>query len=684
MMREIIAQHSRFLIRSSALFAIVALILISQISHAQAVAPGSIATSLSVKVGTLDAATKTMKATVSFSGATSLKKVSYWVLALPCPGGVVATIDAKKICGSYRAEGTGTNGNVSSLAVQFINYSGATQVIPATLTAYDANDTAIGTTASLVSIPATPVEIQDVPDVAPVASKLPVAKAVTILYPNGGESFKPGAAIAVSWKTDASSADFTPKSRVQIAIINDVTPVKVYDNIANSGKQALLIPAEAPLGTKYKIAIAIWPTGATVPQSDESDGTFSVGSGTSAGIAPASNPVAAAPNAAPTTTRAPAPVATPVTTSTASPNVNICKALTRNLGVGSSMTATESNALSSVFSSQNISTDDLSGNQFDENYAAAMVEFQKKYAIPATGFMGSMTRSKILSLNDCASTKTTSTIPTPSSAIDTSANVNASSLSTPPSAVCPVGYICYPSASAASGFCPAGFSCIPDTATPNYSPQTYVPVQTTTSNNVIANPVITPVCPSGQGWNGSSCVDQTVQTTSNTNTSSNTSSNSSSNTGTTNTTQTSTPPTATFLIEGQHSYTYTVGQTNHYSWSSTNADLFSSSYTSTGGSVCGSGAWVANSASGLSSTAITSYYLGCTWTVTYTATNSKTGQSASDTVVVKVVAPSSSSSSAPAPAQSTTNNQQSAAVTSLGGAVLSPVLRLIDRVMTHR
>lgn len=108
----------------------------------------------------------------------------------------------------------------------------------------------------------------------------------------------------------------------------------------------------------------------------------------------------------------------------------------------------------------------------------------------------------------------------------------------------------------------------------------------------------------------------------------------------------SNPPTATFTIEGAHSYTYTVGQTNHYAWSSTNADTYSSSYTATGPSACGtSGAWVANSSSGQSSTLMTSTYTGCTWTVTYTARNSQTGQSASDTVTVKVNAASSAPSS---------------------------------------
>lgn len=101
--------------------------------------------------------------------------------------------------------------------------------------------------------------------------------------------------------------------------------------------------------------------------------------------------------------------------------------------------------------------------------------------------------------------------------------------------------------------------------------------------------------------------------------------------------------TASLTIEGQHSYTYKIGplgQANHYAWSSTGAaDTYSSTYSSTGPSQCGNGGpWVANTAHGESSSYMSSAYIGCTWTVTYTAKDSTTGQSASDTVVVSVVA----------------------------------------------
>ncbi len=104
-------------------------------------------------------------------------------------------------------------------------------------------------------------------------------------------------------------------------------------------------------------------------------------------------------------------------------------------------------------------------------------------------------------------------------------------------------------------------------------------------------------------------------------------------------TDASVAPTATFTIEGQKNYTYYPGMTNHYKWSSTNADTFSSSYTATGPSYCGGSTptpWVANTANGQSNTYLDSSYIGCVWTVTFTAKNTKTGKSASDTVIVKV------------------------------------------------
>jgi hypothetical protein len=67
--------------------------------------------------------------------------------------------------------------------------------------------------------------------------------------------------------------------------------------------------------------------------------------------------------------------------------------------------------------------------------------------------------------------------------------------------------------------------------------------------------------------------------------------------------------------------------------------------------MCGAGgAWSANTSSGYTSSLMTSNAAGCYWTVTYTARNSATGQSASDTITVKVnptASPSASPSSSP-------------------------------------
>ncbi len=96
------------------------------------------------------------------------------------------------------------------------------------------------------------------------------------------------------------------------------------------------------------------------------------------------------------------------------------------------------------------------------------------------------------------------------------------------------------------------------------------------------------------------------------------------------------PPTALFTIEGQDSYTYNVGQINHFKWDSSNANIFSSFSTANNPTKCGQGTWVANTARGESRTYLGPDWAGCIWHVTYTAKNTITGQSASKTVKVSV------------------------------------------------
>ena len=99
----------------------------------------------------------------------------------------------------------------------------------------------------------------------------------------------------------------------------------------------------------------------------------------------------------------------------------------------------------------------------------------------------------------------------------------------------------------------------------------------------------------------------------------------------------STAPTATLTANGSHSITLSPGSPVSYVWASTNADKFSSTYSST----CGSGSWIASTASGSLNAVIASGQNGCTYTITYFATKSSTGVKASDTVTVKIGSPTS-------------------------------------------
>ena len=94
------------------------------------------------------------------------------------------------------------------------------------------------------------------------------------------------------------------------------------------------------------------------------------------------------------------------------------------------------------------------------------------------------------------------------------------------------------------------------------------------------------------------------------------------------------PPTASFTANGSHSITVNVGDSISYAWSSTNADKFSSTYTS---DKCGSGAWSASSVSGATSGIIGSAQAGCTYALTYNASQISTGAKASDAITIKIL-----------------------------------------------
>jgi hypothetical protein len=136
-----------------------------------------------------------------------------------------------------------------------------------------------------------------------------------------------------------------------------------------------------------------------------------------------------------------------------------------------------------------------------------------------------------------------------------------------------------------------------------------------------------------------------------------------------------TPPPVTALsarltVEGQHTYTYTVGQTNHIAWlgSGPSGTVYSSYSKANDVGKCGEGAWVANNAQGTSNTYLTGQWAGCTWTVTYVATNPATGQSVQDSVTVSVV-----SQSTPPPTSTTTSYYPS----NYGAAIINALTRLL-------
>jgi hypothetical protein len=131
-----------------------------------------------------------------------------------------------------------------------------------------------------------------------------------------------------------------------------------------------------------------------------------------------------------------------------------------------------------------------------------------------------------------------------------------------------------------------------------------------------------------------------------------------------------TPLSARLTVEGQHTYTYTVGQTNHIAWlgSGPSGTVYSSYSKANDVGKCGEGAWVANNAQGTSNTYLTGQWAGCTWTVTYVATNPATGQSVQDSVTVSVV-----SQSTPPPTSTTTSYYPS----NYGAAIINALTRLL-------
>jgi hypothetical protein len=107
------------------------------------------------------------------------------------------------------------------------------------------------------------------------------------------------------------------------------------------------------------------------------------------------------------------------------------------------------------------------------------------------------------------------------------------------------------------------------------------------------------------------------------------------------------PPSATLTVNGgSHSASVAPGGSIPYTWSSTNADSFYSTYAS---NTCGTGSWTTytNSLNGSGNWTPVASQVGCTYAITYTAVQSSTGIRASDTVYFNVYNPVPASTTAP-------------------------------------
>ena len=87
-------------------------------------------------------------------------------------------------------------------------------------------------------------------------------------------------------------------------------------------------------------------------------------------------------------------IATPVVTTQSTGTDGTCFVLTRNLGVGVSLTSSEAAALQNILTAEGVwSSGAITG--YDENVAAAIVKLQGKLSISQTGFIGPITRAKL-------------------------------------------------------------------------------------------------------------------------------------------------------------------------------------------------------------------------------------------------------------------------------------------------
>lgn len=99
------------------------------------------------------------------------------------------------------------------------------------------------------------------------------------------------------------------------------------------------------------------------------------------------------------------------------------------------------------------------------------------------------------------------------------------------------------------------------------------------------------------------------------------------------------PPTANLTVNGVDSVTVTPGSALNYAWSSTDGNMYSSTYLVTqGSSGCPgypSGPWTANTAAGTSNETAASSQVGCTYSITYNVNGDGGSQSDSITVAIQ-------------------------------------------------
>ena len=229
--------------------------------------------SLTADTSSSNAVSGSYQVNLSFNGGTATLPISSWNLYVQCPSNMdVNTVPGASCNSSFQMGTNGQNyGNVSSKPFWFKNYSASSQTATLSLTGYNSANSVIGTYRATVQIP-------------PTSSGQQTWSQVTVLSPNGGESFVAGQQMTITWKTTTGTFQFLPTSNVKI-YLEQSNPgqsniVKAtFDNLPNSGSANVTIPSTIPAGSNYKAYVQVYaeapaPTGSA--QADDSDSTFTI------------------------------------------------------------------------------------------------------------------------------------------------------------------------------------------------------------------------------------------------------------------------------------------------------------------------------------------------------------------------------------------------------------------------